>query len=334
MRARAEAEAAWNLNYFQQKKLSVLRHICEAQIEGVVTPWLYFGNLFASFLWHNEDNYLYSINYHHQGAPKMWYGVASQDAAAFKQACGSKWAKKIHDIRLQLPPSFLSKMGVRVVKLVQNPRDFIVSFPQAYHMGFSFGWNCTEATNFATVDWLPFGALAAKDYANERRSSVISHERLLFHLAYHGHEFGPAGWKQIVAALSEVVRNEKALRRDAYARGVYQIEPSLAESLLGPLDKEAMYAVIDKNVLDDDEDRQCQQCKTTCVLSCVICQCKKKKLSCLHCYTNVCQCPPSHKRVVGLMPDSELDRILNHWEETLEAATTTKLPKMEPMVID
>ena len=59
------------------------------------------------------------------------------------------------------------------------------------------------------------------------------------------------------------------------------------------------------------------------------------------------------------MPDSELDRILNvplpapnplprpwclqpqravlpvqHWEETLEAATTTKLPKMEPMVID
>jgi hypothetical protein len=43
----------------------------------------------------------------HQGAPKMWYGVASQDAAAFKQACGSKWAKKIHDIRLQLPPSFL-----------------------------------------------------------------------------------------------------------------------------------------------------------------------------------------------------------------------------------
>ena len=31
-------------------------------------------------------------------------------------------------------------MGVRVVKLVQNPRDFIVSFPQAYHMGFSFGY--------------------------------------------------------------------------------------------------------------------------------------------------------------------------------------------------
>jgi hypothetical protein len=32
-------------------------------------------------------------------------------------------------------------MGVRVVKLVQNPRDFIVSFPQAYHMGFSFGYH-------------------------------------------------------------------------------------------------------------------------------------------------------------------------------------------------
>jgi hypothetical protein len=66
---------------------------------------------------------------------------------------------------------------------------------------------------------------------------------------------GLSGWKQIVAALSEVVRNEKALRRDAYARGVYQIEPSLAESLLGPLDKEAMYAVIDKNVLESGVHR-------------------------------------------------------------------------------
>ena len=29
--------------------------------------------LFASFCWHNEDDYLYSINYLHHGADKLWW---------------------------------------------------------------------------------------------------------------------------------------------------------------------------------------------------------------------------------------------------------------------
>lgn len=33
------------------------------RLSGIVAPWLYFGMLFSSFCWHNEDNYLYSINY-------------------------------------------------------------------------------------------------------------------------------------------------------------------------------------------------------------------------------------------------------------------------------
>jgi len=40
------------------------------RLSGIVAPWLYFGMLYSSFCWHNEDNYLYSINYMH------WY-VAS-----------------------------------------------------------------------------------------------------------------------------------------------------------------------------------------------------------------------------------------------------------------
>ena len=50
---------------------SVLR-LLEADIPGVTSPMLYIGMLFATFCWHVEDNYLYSINYQHLGAAKTW----------------------------------------------------------------------------------------------------------------------------------------------------------------------------------------------------------------------------------------------------------------------
>ncbi|PNH06662.1 Lysine-specific demethylase REF6 [Tetrabaena socialis] len=40
-------------------------------IPGVTSPMPYIGMLLhATFAWHTEDHYLYSINYHHMGAPK------------------------------------------------------------------------------------------------------------------------------------------------------------------------------------------------------------------------------------------------------------------------
>ena len=56
-------------------------------------------------------------------------------------------------------------VGVKVVHTVQHEGEFIVTFPKAYHSGFSLGWNAAEAANFAVMDWLPYGFEAAEAYA-------------------------------------------------------------------------------------------------------------------------------------------------------------------------
>ncbi|CAN0547927.1 unnamed protein product [Ectocarpus sp. 12 AP-2014] len=61
----------WNLNNLPFWPGSVLRFF-RTHINGLTAPWLYLGMQYATFAWHNEDNYLYSLNYHHSGAPKQW----------------------------------------------------------------------------------------------------------------------------------------------------------------------------------------------------------------------------------------------------------------------
>ncbi len=77
------ANTAWNLNNLPKAYGSLLRHI-DAHINGVNVPWLYFGMLFASFCWHAEDNYMYSVNYMHTGAKKHWYGIPASHCDSFE----------------------------------------------------------------------------------------------------------------------------------------------------------------------------------------------------------------------------------------------------------
>lgn len=61
--------------------------------------------------------------------------------------------------------------------------QFVVTFPRAYHAGFSLGYNVAEAVNFAPPDCLPFMRNAQACYRHHKHTPVFSVERLLVRLA-------------------------------------------------------------------------------------------------------------------------------------------------------
>ncbi|KAJ6943057.1 lysine-specific demethylase JMJ706-like isoform X1 [Populus alba x Populus x berolinensis] len=182
----------WNLKNLSRLPKSILRLLGPA-IPGVTDPMLYIGMLFSVFAWHVEDHYLYSINYHHCGASKTWYGIPGHAALKFEKVVREHVYN--HDIlstdgedgafdvllgkTTLFPPNILLEHDVPVYKAVQKPGEFIITFPRAYHAGFSHGFNCGEAVNFAIGDWFPLGAVASWRYAQLNRVPLLPHEELL-----------------------------------------------------------------------------------------------------------------------------------------------------------
>ena len=66
----------------------------------------------------------------------------------------------LHHMALQVSPSYLRSQDVPVYQLAQEPGTFIITFPKAFHGGFSYGYNIGEAVNFAISDWLKYGGEA------------------------------------------------------------------------------------------------------------------------------------------------------------------------------
>ncbi|CAA0843258.1 Transcription factor jumonji (jmj) family protein / zinc finger (C5HC2 type) family protein [Striga hermonthica] len=185
-------KSRWNLKNLSRLPKSVLR-LLERSIPGVTEPMLYIGMLFSMFAWHVEDHYLYSINYHHCGAAKTWYGIPGHGALDFERVVREHvYTREIlsadgedgaFDVLLGkttlFPPNVLLEHNVPIYKAVQKPGEYVVTFPRAYHAGFSHGFNCGEAVNFALGDWFPLGSVASRRYAVLNRMPLLPQEELL-----------------------------------------------------------------------------------------------------------------------------------------------------------
>mmetsp|Transcript_19607 Transcript_19607/g.54505 ORF Transcript_19607/g.54505 Transcript_19607/m.54505 type:complete len:625 (-) Transcript_19607:134-2008(-) len=148
-------------------------------IPGVTTPMLYFGMWKSFFSWHTEDCDLYSINYLHLGAPKVWYCVSPDDREKFEAMARKEFPELYKHCKgflrhkdVMFSPSMLRTHNVPYVQVRQEPGEFMVLNAGAYHAGFNMGFNCAEAINFACPDWLPIGRRATPCKCSAMKDAV------------------------------------------------------------------------------------------------------------------------------------------------------------------
>uniref|UniRef100_A0A8C5DHP9 Lysine-specific demethylase 4B n=1 Tax=Gouania willdenowi TaxID=441366 RepID=A0A8C5DHP9_GOUWI len=158
----------WNIGHLNTL-LDMVEQECGIVIEGVNTPYLYFGMWKTTFAWHTEDMDLYSINYLHFGQSKSWYAVPPEHGKRLErlaqgffpgsaQGCDAFLRHKM----TLISPSILKKYGIPFDRVTQNEGEFMITFPYGFHAGFNHGFNCAESTNFATLRWVDYGKMATQ----------------------------------------------------------------------------------------------------------------------------------------------------------------------------
>ncbi|KAK2919029.1 lysine-specific demethylase 4C isoform X2 [Channa argus] len=156
----------WNIGHLNSI-LDVIEEDCGVSIQGVNTPYLYFGMWKTTFSWHTEDMDLYSINYLHFGEPKSWYAIPPEHGKRLERLATGFFPNSFkgceaflrHKMTL-ISPSVLKKYGIPFDKITQEAGEFMITFPYGYHAGFNHGFNCAESTNFATLRWIDYGKVA------------------------------------------------------------------------------------------------------------------------------------------------------------------------------
>ncbi|XVF75567.1 hypothetical protein PTKIN_Ptkin13bG0197200 [Pterospermum kingtungense] len=183
------SNSPWNLQVIARSSGSLTRFMPD-DIPGVTSPMVYIGMLFSWFAWHVEDHELHSMNFLHTGSSKTWYAVPGDYAFAFEEvirteAYGGNMDRfaalsLLGEKTTLLSPELIVASGIPCCRLIQNPGEFVVTFPRAYHVGFSHGFNCGEAANFGTPQWLQVAKEAAVRRAAMNYLPMLSHQQLLY----------------------------------------------------------------------------------------------------------------------------------------------------------
>lgn len=267
----------------------------DRKISGMTVPWIYVGSTFSTFCWHLEDQYTLSANYQHEGAPKVWYSIPEGSCDHFNQLMRGlapdlfeKQPDLLHQLVTLISPydEKFKKSGTKCFKAVQQPNEYIITFPKCYHAGFNSGYNFNEAVNFTLDSWVPYGMEAVADYKLTGKHCVFDMFELMLNV--------------IIESLHQSSKFERSLVENCFREvrtilnaNVRTIEQLLSSVLnkkleLGRTIRDEFAHTRKRNLVsqdtqhsqqeqqqrgsDDDEDFDvfCTRCKTICSLAFVL----------------------------------------------------------------
>ncbi|XP_009803913.1 putative lysine-specific demethylase JMJ16 [Nicotiana sylvestris] len=291
-------ESGWNLNNTPKLQDSLLR-FGSRESSSILLPRLSIGMCFSSNLWRIEEHHLYLLSYIHFGAPKIFYGVPGSYRCKFEEAVKKHLPQLsahpclLQNIAFQFSPSVLTSEGIPVYRCVQNPKEFVLLLPGAYHAHADSGFNCSEAVNFAPFDWLPHGQNAVELYSEQGRKTSISYDKLLFEAATEG-----------IRALPELPLLHKNFFDNLKWRAVYRSNEILTKALKSRVSTEVrrrtyLCASLESRKMEDDfcatTKRECPICYYDLYLSAIGCKCSPHKYTCLLHAKQLCPCAWSEK---------------------------------------
>lgn len=91
------------------------------------------------------------------------------------------------------------------MQVQQNVGEFVVLNAGAYHCGFNQGFNCAEAVNFATEDWIRMGKAATRCTCNALPDGVRLDMRMIARRHRHSRRLQNNSGEQLGCGLSRLV---------------------------------------------------------------------------------------------------------------------------------
>ncbi|KZV32980.1 hypothetical protein F511_01491 [Dorcoceras hygrometricum] len=327
-------ESDWNLHNVPKLSSSLLPFGCDST-SAILVPQLFIGMCFTSQCWRNEDHHLYSLCYMHLGEPKVWYSIPGRYCFKFVEAAKklcpelSKYPSSIHELVCQLSPSMLKSEGIPVYRCVQNPQEFILIFPGAYHTEFDCGFNCSESVCFAPSDWLAHGLNMVEQYNDFCRKSLISYDRLLIGAAI---EAVTAQWETVASRIDfsgnqlwkSVCGKDGHLTKSLKSR--VQLERIRRAHICHP----SQSRVLDE--ADTATKTECSICLCDLYLSAACCSCSPNRYTCIRHAKQLCSCTSWTDKIFLLRYEiAELDSLVEALEGNLRETHIWVKKKIRPV---
>ncbi|XP_076449621.1 uncharacterized protein LOC143286009 isoform X2 [Babylonia areolata] len=258
----------WNLNNLPDNKKCILK--CLGPVSGATIPTLHVGMLFSTSCWSTDPHRLPYVQYLHSGASTVWYCIPKSEGEKFHETMRELCPTLIHNDPIWLSedtamvnPDTLKAKGVRVVRCVQQPRQFVVVFPDVYTATVSCGYNVSESVHYATTDWLSVGLEAAKALCQSGEKELFSVDTLVCGLCQDSSDLDTL--TAALPLLQIIVDRELEERRQLSLAGLK------CERRLAVEDSPGISASLARKRSHDlTEDSACEVCYRICYLSMVL----------------------------------------------------------------